>query len=75
MVKGKTLRMMLALSTVLDLENRHVDVQTAFLNSDIEEEIYMEQPAGYKKGNDNYVCRLKKCIYGLNNPETNGTRK
>jgi hypothetical protein len=64
-VKGKTLRTMLALSIAQDLENRHVDVQTAFLNSDIEEEIYMEQPAGYEQGNDDNVCRLKKCIYGL----------
>jgi hypothetical protein len=36
-----------------------------FLNGKLEEEIYMQQPQGYKQGGPDMVCRLKKTIYGL----------
>lgn len=43
-----------------------MDVKTAFLHSDLEEEIYMEQPEGFKvDGKENFVCKLKKSLYGL----------
>ncbi|XP_049392261.1 L-tryptophan--pyruvate aminotransferase 1-like [Solanum stenotomum] len=43
-----------------------MDVKTAFLRGDLDEEIYMEQPEGFEvKGKDNYVCKLKKSLYGL----------
>ena len=43
-----------------------MDVITAFLNGNLEEEIYMTQPEGYiNPGNEHLVCRLKKSIYGL----------
>ena len=43
-----------------------MDVMTAFLHGDLEEEIYMEQPEGFLvKGKEDYVCKLKKSIYGL----------
>jgi hypothetical protein len=43
-----------------------MDVKTAFLHGDLEEEIYMEQPEGFRvKGKDDYVCRLKKSLYCL----------
>ena len=42
-----------------------VDVETAFLSSDIEEEIYKECPQCMQNvGNDNFII-LNKCIYGL----------
>jgi hypothetical protein len=44
----------------------HMDVKTSFLNVDIEEEVYIEQPDGFmihKK--ESHVCRLKKTMYGL----------
>jgi hypothetical protein len=40
-----------------------VDVKTAFLYGELKEEIYMEQPEGFKRGTK--VYRLKKAIYGL----------
>ena len=50
----------------LDLELHQMDVKTAFLNGDLEEEIYMEQPVGFvEKGQEDKVCRLRKSIYGL----------
>jgi hypothetical protein len=43
-----------------------LDVKTAFLYGEIEEEIYLEQPEGYvRAGQENSVCRLQKCLYGL----------
>ncbi|PIL23572.1 hypothetical protein GSI_14885 [Ganoderma sinense ZZ0214-1] len=43
-----------------------MDVKTTFLNGDLEEEIYMEQPEGWVvPGKEGYVCLLKKAIYGL----------
>ena len=40
------------------------DCSNAYLNSDIDYEIYMKQPEGYEQG-QNLVCRLNKSIYGL----------
>ncbi|CAM8956284.1 unnamed protein product [Rhodiola kirilowii] len=43
-----------------------MDVKTAFLNGDLEEEIYMEQPEGCKApGQERKVCKLVKSLYGL----------
>eukprot|EP00268_Persea_americana_P012745 TRINITY_DN15453_c0_g2_i2.p1 TRINITY_DN15453_c0_g2~~TRINITY_DN15453_c0_g2_i2.p1 ORF type:complete len:405 (+),score=42.66 TRINITY_DN15453_c0_g2_i2:606-1820(+) len=43
-----------------------MDVKTAFLNGDLEEEIYMDQPEGYViKGQEHKVCRLLMSLYGL----------
>eukprot|EP00253_Pinus_taeda_P004898 PITA_04898 len=41
-------------------------MKSTFLNGDLEEEVYIEQPDGFILGNDpNLVCRLKKALYGL----------
>ena len=43
-----------------------MDVKTTFLNEELEEEIYMEQPQGFVvKGQERKVCKLKRSIYGL----------
>jgi len=43
-----------------------MDVKTAFLNGDLEEEIYIDQPGGFiAKGQENKVCKLVKSLYGL----------
>ena len=43
-----------------------MDVKTASLNGDLENEIYMEQPEGYvDKNRPNMVCKLHKSLYGL----------
>ena len=43
-----------------------MDVKTAFLNGNLDEEIYMEQPKGFaKKDKEHLGCKLKKSIYGL----------
>jgi len=41
-------------------------VTTAFLNGELEEEVYMQQPEGFiTDGEENLVCKLRKSIYGL----------
>jgi len=44
-----------------------MDVKTAFLYGELEEEIVIEQPDGFVlPGEENKVCRLIKSLYGLN---------
>ena len=43
-----------------------MDVKSAFLNGDLNEEVYVEQPTGFiKKGDEHKVLKLKKALYGL----------
>ncbi|CAM8902473.1 unnamed protein product [Rhodiola kirilowii] len=43
-----------------------MDVKTAFLYGDLDEEIYMMQPEGFEvKGKEKLVCKLQKSLYGL----------
>jgi hypothetical protein len=43
-----------------------MDVKSAFLNEDLEEEVYIEQPKRFQLSEkQNYVCRLKNALYGL----------
>eukprot|EP00253_Pinus_taeda_P030559 PITA_30559 len=58
--------MFLALSSFQKFKVFQMDVKSAFLNGDLEEEVYIKQPDGFILGNDpNLVCRLKKALYGL----------
>jgi hypothetical protein len=44
----------------------YMTMKTAFLHGDLEEDIYMDQPEGFiVPGKEDYVCRLKKSLYGL----------
>lgn len=64
--KKDSLRIVLALVAHYDLELHQMDVKTAFLNGDLEEEVYMDQPEGFVvAGKENLVCKLRKSIYGL----------
>ena len=61
-----TIRMLVALASVHGLIIHQMDVKTAFLHGDLEEEIYMDQPEGFcASGNERKVCKLVKSIYGL----------
>jgi hypothetical protein len=43
-----------------------MDVKTAFLNGEIDEEIYMDQPDGFMvDGQEGKVCKLLKSLYSL----------
>src|SRR5258708_1332161 len=58
--------MLLALAGLEDWHIHQMDVKSAFLNSELDKEIYMEQPQGFVvTGVETQVCHLKKAIYGL----------
>jgi GH43 family beta-xylosidase len=62
----EAIRMFLAYSCHKKFKVYQMDVKLAFLNGDLEEEVYMEHPEGFSlKYNPNYVCKLKKALYGL----------
>ena len=66
--KPETFRILLATAAQKDLQLGQMDVKSAYLHSNIEEEIYLEQPQGFvKKANSGQklVCKLNKSIYGL----------
>ncbi len=62
--KATSVRTLLALAAVEDLEIEQMNVKTAFLHGQLEEEVYVEQPTGYVQGSG-LVCRLNKALYGL----------
>ncbi|KAJ9558432.1 hypothetical protein OSB04_013046 [Centaurea solstitialis] len=65
-VKHYSIRILLAFVAQFGLELVQLDVKTAFLHGDLNEEIYMVQPDGYKvKGKEDLVCKLQKSLYGL----------
>ncbi|GMJ14768.1 hypothetical protein HRI_005146000 [Hibiscus trionum] len=65
-VRLTTVRVVLAMCATLNLHLEQLDVKTAFLHGDLEEEIYMLQPEGFEeKEKKNLVCRLNKSLYGL----------
>jgi hypothetical protein len=61
----KTKRVGLSLTAKWDHELHQMDVPTAFLWADVEEDVYMELPEGYRDGKEEFVCHLKKSLYGL----------
>ena len=64
--KKDSLKIIMTLVAHFDLELHQMDVKTTFLNGNLDEDIYMEQPEGFaKKVNEHLVCKLKKSIYGL----------
>ena len=66
-IRFASIQLILTMIAHLDLKLHQMDVKTAFLNGEIEEEIYMQQPQGFfVKGQECKVCKLKRSIYGLN---------
>jgi hypothetical protein len=65
-VKQVTFRTMITIASLRNLRMENFDIKTAFLNGDLEEEIFMRQPCGFEaKGSEDLVCKLGKSIYGL----------
>ena len=61
-----SIQVILGLATSMNLELEQFDVKTAFLHGDLNEEIFMKQPEGFKvKGKENMVYTIKKSLYGL----------
>jgi hypothetical protein len=56
----------ISLATVFGWKLHQMDVKIAFLNGEVEQEVYIEQPEGFVvHGKESHVCKLKKSLYGL----------
>ncbi|KAL1210236.1 Retrovirus-related Pol polyprotein from transposon RE2 [Cardamine amara subsp. amara] len=63
-IKHATIRLVLGTAVAKDWPLQQLDVNNAFLQGPLEEEVYMLQPPGLKdKEKPNHVCRLKKAVY------------
>lgn len=62
--KYTTLRTLLALAASEDLEVHQLDIKTAFLNGELEEDVWIQQPPLYETS-DGKACHLHKSLYGL----------
>jgi hypothetical protein len=59
-------RLLLALAAQEGWPVHHMDVKSAFLNGELNEEVYVRQPPGFiVAGQENMVLRLDKALYGL----------
>ena len=64
--KKDSFRLIMALVAHFDLELHQMESKMAFLNGELEEEVYMSQSEGFSLlENGQLVCRLRKSIYGL----------
>src|SRR5579871_5662086 len=69
-VSHSSLRTLIALATEYDLILHQMDVKNAYLNGELDVELYIEQPLFFEeKDREKYVCRLKKGLYGLKQVE------
>lgn len=65
LVKPVTVRTVLTLAVTNRWSIQQIDVNNAFLNGLLEEEVYMIQPPGFEATDRSLVCRLNKALYGL----------
>ena len=62
----KSIRILLVVVAKLDYEIWQMDVKTAFLNGNLEEDIYIRQPKGFiAKGQEHMICKFQMSIYGF----------
>ena len=65
-VKTSTIKLVLGMVAAENLHLQQLDVKTAFLHGDLEEDICMIQPEWFIiQGQENLVCKLRKNLYGL----------
>lgn len=63
-VKPATIRVLLSLAVTRGWILRQLDMNNAFLNGILEEEVYMRQLDGFTSGSTDLVCKLHKSLYG-----------
>lgn len=65
----ETVGLLLAVAAQRQWTVHHMDVRLAFLNCELEEEVYVHQPAGFVDGgNAQKVLKLRKALYGVWTP-------
>ncbi|GJX71877.1 putative ribonuclease H-like domain-containing protein, partial [Tanacetum coccineum] len=62
----EAIRIFIANAATKNMVIYQMDVKTAFLNGDLQEEVFVSQPEGFEdQANPTHVYRLKKALYGL----------
>ncbi|KAF0927925.1 hypothetical protein E2562_036901 [Oryza meyeriana var. granulata] len=62
----ESVRLLLAVAAHAGWRVHHMDVKSAFLNGELAEEVYVQQPPGFTiDGQEHKVYRLRKALYGL----------
>ena len=60
------MRLLLAIAAHYGWGVHHMDVKSAFLNGELQEEVYVQQPPGFVDGKHKHkVLQLHKVLYGL----------
>lgn len=73
--KYNSILSLLAISEELDLEIHQMHVQAALLNSEVDEENYMQQADGFACNDQpDMVCKPRKSVYGLSKQLAAGTK-
>ena len=62
-VSWTTVRLMLILSSILNLATTQADYTAAFIHAPIQEDVYVQMPRNYQEPGK--VLKLKRCLYGL----------
>jgi hypothetical protein len=57
--------MFLAFSSYKKFKVYQMDVKSSFLNGNLDEEVYIEKPKGFKLQKEEYVCKLRKELYEI----------
>lgn len=63
-VRYTSIRLLIALAVKWNIKIDQMDAVTAFLQDDLDEEIFIEQPPSYSDRSGR-VCKLKRAMYGL----------
>jgi Reverse transcriptase (RNA-dependent DNA polymerase) len=58
-------RLLLALAAINDWDTKQLDIETAYLNAKVKEDIYMKQIPGFATKSRSSVLKLKRSLYGL----------
>ncbi len=68
--------MLLAIVAYHDLHCHQMDVKTAFLNCDLDQDVYIEQPEGcIDPEKPDFVCKLQKALHGIKQGPRQCTRR